>query len=315
MFSAFTGFGMLEFSSAAPRAQSIYESLVSMNGGNFDDTFSGPMCAEWYAIAMAVGAAADTLERSENQADPPTVHELLPVQESMYGIPPGPYDSADTRRATLAARYLLTACPTTPVVTQALRLLCGDDFIAWLPNTVAGPSPATIPLLKCQSTAARSKVLKLLDDVYLVGVPVPIRYDHLYDDATPLLVGETVVLAPGKFGTEEIVTVLASWFDGDKSVMQVVVTRPHELGTFGVTGAFPNWSSYRKNQLVVVKHGRATDPILRAKIDGQLTRMIGGTCAWDIVEETTTPGVAGPIRVGQPSIGIVPIGTVTYVTP
>jgi hypothetical protein len=320
MLSAFSPFGMLEFSSKPPRAQSIYESLVSMHGGNFDDNFSGPLNAEWYAHAMAIGAARDTLERAENQADPDTVHEMLPVQESMYGLAPGPYDSADTRRATLKSRYLLMQRPTIPVVTQVLRLLCGDDFLAWVPNTSADPSPATIPTLECQDVTVRRKVLTLLDPAVAVGVPELVRYEHQFDDTTPLLAGETVVLDPGKRGIEELVTVQASYWDDtpdtrEKPLIRIVVTRPHEAGAFGVSGSFPNWSSYRSNQLIVVKHGRATDPILRAKIDMQLTRMFGGTCTWDIVEESETPGVAGPFKVGESGIGIVPLGTITYVTP
>ena len=311
MFSAFTGWGAFEFSSAPPRAMSIYQSLVSMNGGNFDDTFSGPMCAEWYAIAMAIGAARDTLERAENQADPATVHEMLPVQESMYELSPGPSDSANDRRATLSARYAVALEPSLQNVTQALRLLLGADFVAWVPNPVAAPSPATIPASICKLPTARFKIVTLLDPVLIVGSPQLVRYRATAGDPTDLRVQEVVVVDPGLSGIQEAVTVLEVPVDG---FLRAQFANGHESGSIGITGSFPNWSSFKKNSLVVVKNGRAHDPILRAKVNDLLSRMLSGTSTWDVVQENVTPGTAGPFRVGQPSIGTVPIGTATYVS-
>ena len=196
MLSAFTGWGMLEFSSATPRAQSIYQSLVSINGGNFDDTFSGPICAEWYAIAMAAGAARDTLERSENQADPQTVHELLPVLEGMYGLAPGASDSANTRRDMLSARYAVALEPSQQNVTQALRLLLGSDFVAWAPNPVCNPSPDTIPIALCKAPTARFKTVKFLDPVLSVAAPIYMRYLPIDGDSTDLQDQECSALRP-----------------------------------------------------------------------------------------------------------------------
>ena len=321
MLSAFTGFGNLEFSSKPPRAQSIYESLVSMNGGNFDDNFSGPINAEWYAIAMAAGCARDTLERVENQADPETVHEMLPVQESMYGLSPGPFDSTNARRAALAARYAVARRPTLPNVTQALRLLLGEDFVAWVPNPVATPSPAAIPADKCKAATARFKTLRLLDNVTSVGSQ-RVRYTPLDGDATDLQDRETVVIDPGLSGIEELITVI-----GPRDGVKILATDPDPVGAFtatfanahaagavGITSAWPNWSSYKKHSLVIVKNGRATDPILRAKVTDLLSRMLSGSSTWDVVQENTTPGTCGPFRVGEPGIGIVPIGAASYVS-
>lgn len=309
MFSAFTAWGFLEFSSSPPRAQAIYESLVSMNGGNFDDTFSGPMNAEWYAIAMAIAAARDTLERAENQADPKTVHEMLPVQEGMYGLSPGPFDSADDRRAALAARYAVALPPTFPNVTQALRLLLGDDFVAWVPNPVYTPSPATIPAEKCKAPTARFKTIRLLDNITQLGTQ-RVRYAALDGDAADLQDQEVVVVDPGLLGIEESITVLAP---GDGS-LSATFTRAHAIGALGITSSWPNWLNYKKHSLVIVKHGRAVSPPLRAKIGDLLARMLSATATWDVVQANTLPITSGPIRVGEPSIGIVPIGIATYVS-
>lgn len=314
MFSAFTAWGNLAFSSAPPRAQSVYESIVSMNGGNFDDTFSGPMCAEWYALAMAIGAARDTLERAENQADPKTVHEMLPVQEGMYGLAPGPLDTANDRRAALEARYKVALRPSQPNVTQALRLLLGSDFVAWVPNPVAEPSPTAIPAALCKPTTARFKKITLLEPVLRVGVPLRIAYSFdvkTGGDAAELQDRETLVVDPGLLGIQESITVLGAPANGH---LVAQFANGHAAGALGFTGSFPNWSSFKKNSLVVVKNGRAHDPIIRAKVNDLLARMLSGTSTWDVVQENLSPGTAGPIRVGQPSIGTVPIGTATYVS-
>jgi hypothetical protein len=330
MLSAFTGWGMLEFSSAAPRAESIYESLVSMSGGNFDDTFSGPMCAEWYALAMAIGSARDTLERAENQADPATVHEMLPVLEGMYGLSPGPFDSADDRRATLAARYAVALMPTQQNVTQALRLLLGDYFVAWVPSSAASPSPATIPDTMCKLPTARFKTVALLDPVLNIAAPARVRYRALDGDPSDLQDRETLVFDPGLSGIQESVTVLGVptvltelRADSTGAVKSVVIggiltaqfTNGHAAGALGFTGSFPNWSSFKKHSLVVVESGLANDPTVRSKVNDLLSRMLSGTSTWDVVEEEfTTPGTTGPILVGHPSIGIVPIGPSSYVS-
>jgi hypothetical protein len=310
MFSAFSAWGMLEFSSAPPRAQSIYNSIASMNGGNFDDTFSGPMCAEWYAMAMAAGAVRDTLERAENQGDPQTVHELLPVQEHMYELAPGPTDSVNTRRASLAARYLVALEPNVQNVTQALRVLLGTDFVAWVPNSTASPSPAAIPTAMCKSPYARIKTIVLRTAVSDTSRVVSIPYLPGLGDSADLFDGDTVVIDPGSTSLQEVITVHGT----PNGWLNVQFANTHEAGTIGTVGAFPNWSSFKKNSLVVVKNGRASDPILRAKACDLLARMLSGTSTWDIVQENVTPGSAGPFRVEQPSIGTVPIGTKTYVS-
>lgn len=311
MFSAFSPWGMLEFSSSPPRAQSIYESLVAMHGGNIDDTFSGPLCAEWYAHAMAAGAARDTLERAENQADPLTVHELLPVQEGMYGLSVGPVDSANTRRAALAARYMVALEPSQQNVSQALRLLLGVDFVAWVPNPVASPSPTLIPAAMCKAVGSRVKTVTLLSGITNNTTPQTVRYSATSGDAVDLQGQEVIIVDPGLSGIQEAVTVLSTPRGG---LLTAQFSFAHAAGALAITQSFPNWSSFKKNSVVVVKNGRANDPVLRAKVNDLLSRMLSGTSTWDIVNENSTPGTAGPIRVGQPSIGTVPIGTVTYVS-
>jgi hypothetical protein len=324
MFSAFTSWGNLTFSSSPPRAQSIYESLVSMNGGNFDDKFSGPMNAEWYAIAMAAGEARDTLERAENQSGPKTVHEMLPVQEGMYGLAPGPYDSANDRRAVLEARYKVALVPSPQNVTQALRLTLGDDFVAWVPNQVTDPSPALIPTALCKDVTARFKVITLRTRVLIAGAPIRVLYEQSKitgGDTMALQDQEFIVVDPGLNGIQEAVKVTApserdSSTDPDKRVGEFTATFTvgHDLGAIALTQSFPNWSSYKKNSLVVVKNGKAHDPLIVAKVADLLSRMLGGTSTWDVVQENPAPGSAGPFLVGQPCIGTVPIGLTTYVT-
>jgi hypothetical protein len=311
MFSAFTGWGFLAFSSAPPRGQSIYEAIVSMNGGNFDDTFAGPMCAEWYATAMAIARARDTLERAENQADPLAVHEMLPVQEGMYGLAPGPTDSANDRRATLAARYAVALEPSQQNVTRALRVLLGDDFVAWVPNLVASPSPASIPAAQCKPANARFKTIILQGFVVGDNTQQRVAFRHEDGDSAELQDREVVVIDPGLSGIEEAVTVLGPPLGG-MFVAQFAMT--HAAGARGITSSFPNWSSFKKNSLVVVKRGRAHDPVLRAKVSDLLSRMLSGTSTWDVVQENVIAGTAGPLLVGQPGIGTVPIGLTTYVT-
>lgn len=325
MFSAFTPFGLLGFSSQVPRAEAIYNALAEASGGNFENTFEGPVCADWYATAMAVAGAREALERAENQADPETVHEMLPVQESMYGLSVGPSDTANTRRSTLAARYKVALPPTRTNVARALQLLLGEDFRAWVPNPIASPSSADPPG-GCKPATARLKLMRLLLPVLYTGTPLDVRYQVLRADGGPLAPGETLVIDPGQLGIEETVTVLAGGAERRAAngtlcgAFQAVFTHAHEGGTLSdevgarcFAGPFPSWTSYKKNSLVVVKSGRAADPVLRARVDDVLMRMISGTSTWDIVNETSL-GHAGPFRVGVPGIGTAALGDITYVS-
>src|SRR5688572_2166024 len=105
LLSAFTTFGHFAFSSETPRAQAIYESIRDGQGASPNEDFDSALSSRWYAQAMAIAAARSTLERAGNQADPTKVHELLPVQERMWGIIPPALASSDERRAALTIQY------------------------------------------------------------------------------------------------------------------------------------------------------------------------------------------------------------------
>lgn len=89
LFSDFTPFGLLDFSSADSDAEKVYRALKANYGEEaFDYTIGTEHEADVYATAMAIGAARATVLRAGNQHDPRTAFELLPAHEASLGIVP-----------------------------------------------------------------------------------------------------------------------------------------------------------------------------------------------------------------------------------
>jgi len=76
------------------------------------------------------------------------------------------------------------------------------------------------------------------------------------------------------------------------------------------TAPFPYWVSSKRHNVIVLKAAAAADPEKRRQVNELLGRMLRGVSTWDIAAEST-PGHAGPFKVGEGLLGVTPIGDLT----
>lgn len=317
-FSAFARLGGgFRFSSQPPLAQQFYEQLRDSDGGVYQaDSFTGPVAARRFALAMMAARAAYTLERAANQSDPLKLWDMLTTFESMYGLSPSPTDTLQSRRNAVALAMVLSRGPRRGNVEDQLRTALGSDFRAWI--TTPAPTSAdqtTFAALQghgfpsSPETIGRFddppnwKAILLLDPVAFCGVPVTVHWQAVSGATDTIAVGDQFVVAPRLKGIQELVTVTAR----TNTTLTATFANAHESSTMALRMPWPSWWSIQKHSLVVVKNGRATDPVLRQRVLQLLRILLGTTSSWDIVEENTTPGTTGPFIPGQGKPGITPI--------
>ncbi len=312
--SRWTPCGMLRFSSKPSLAETIEKSIARAQGGNFSEEDESLMAAKRYATAMAIARAGLTLERAGNQAEPTKAYEMLPVLEGMYGITPGREATLPARRALLAARYKLSNGSRRENFETQLRAELGDDFVAYRTTTSAEAAqvpatPASGPgTFKAPTT--RYKVIRFTQSIATgLGAPQWVTFESVSGDTAPPRANETIVVDPGRLGQQEKVTVLA--VNSGFTEVQLTLTRPHEAGTLATFYGFPFWGSTKKHSLIVVKNGKTT-PENRRKVNEIMGRIATGTSTWDLVEENSVAGSTGPTKVGEASLGMKPIGTISY---
>jgi hypothetical protein len=309
-FSAFTPFGMLAFSGQPSRAEQIHRSIKASHGADVvTEDPEGALPARWYAWAMAIARASYTLERAGNQADPRRVTEMLPVMEAAFGVTPGYNDTIEQRRAVLASRHLLATGNIQQSVLVALQTALGSDFVAWrpTPQSEATSYPPPSAAYGSFKQDARIKVVTTLSSVAFNNTPVWVRYRHRSGDSSPLQAGEVIVIDPGRVGQSERVTIT----EAAETRFLATFVRAHEAGALMTTASHPFWFNTLRHSLVVVKNGRALNPEVRRKVHETLNLFLQGSASWDIVEENSAPGSAGPFRINQSGIGIVPLGTIS----
>jgi hypothetical protein len=311
-FSRFARFGHFGFTSKKPRPQPIYESIRDAQGGTVTDDDDGLMPARHYAWAMRIAAAKATLERAKNQAEPLQVRDLLPVQEGMYTLVPGPFETMQERRAALAAKYKLGLPGSFQNVQAQLMFILGADFVAYrpMPSTEAGQSPSTPGTGPGTFKPAtnRIKIVKITQSISTgLGAPQWVSFTNYFGDVNPLQVGEEVVVEAGTIGWQEKVTVLGV----KPEQFQATFTRAHEPNSLATTAPFPYWLSTQRHHLVVVKNGRANDLELRRKVNELMAVVVRGSSTWDIVEANIGGTQVGPFIPGSGKPYITTIGTIT----
>jgi len=171
LFSCFTGFGFLEFSSAPSECEKVYNALV--NG--YRDPRTGTMTidvspgthkeAQVYAWACAIAAARVTLLRAGNELRPETSYELLTSHEEKFGMTPAPNDTVAQRRAALRAAQLGARGPRYEAVWEGLRAIYGDLLVAYRPISTGEaeaypPNPGEVGLfLRPDAVAKNVRIL------------------------------------------------------------------------------------------------------------------------------------------------------------
>jgi hypothetical protein len=307
-FSAFSRFGHYRFTSKPPRGETIFRAMRESNGGVFGaEAFDGPLAGRWFAWAMGIARARSTLERAKNQADPLKVYDLLTTQERHYGLAPLPAESLKQRREALAGRYQVFLGPTRGIVEDALRTALGDDFVAWVTREASEddvfPEQPWLTDGIFETQLPRWTTIRLTQSVAQLGVPLTRTYQYVAGDTAPLAADTKLVVAPGQFGQQELITLSAV----TPATITATFVRPHEANTECYLRSWPWWFSNSKHSLVVVGNGRARDRNVLRLVHDTLGRLLGGTSTWDVVEENSTPGTAGPFIANQGEPGITPI--------
>lgn len=184
VFSCFTGFGFLEFSSAPSECEKIYRSLLSSyrdpNSGlqTIDTSIGTHKEAVIYGWANAIGAAMVTLRRAANELRPETSYQLLEAHEERFGMAPAATDSVADRQAALAAKQKAARGPRHEAVMEALGAILGDDLVAYRPISVAEAEayPTTLEDAAAQAIFRRpdavAKSIRLLTAVARNAAPV-----------------------------------------------------------------------------------------------------------------------------------------------
>ncbi len=315
--SAFKRYGNgFRCSSRKPLGQVLYEQIRDSHGGVYgtEGSFEGPAAGRWFALAMTAARARTTLERAENQANPLKAYDLLRAHVGHYGIVLDGTPSVSDYRAALAAAMKLSLGPRRGNVEYQLRTALGGDFVAWV--TTPASSTTSYPDSPWTGLSTRQgifndppvwKTIRITQNIHFVGLSggglQTVTFEHVSGDTGTLVVGDKLVVAPGKFGQQELVIVLAR----TDSTFQALFRRPHEANEVAFRRPWPFWMSTAKHSLVVVPHGRARDRVLRDKVRRLLHKLLGATSTWDVVEENSTPGTTGGFLPGVGEPGITPI--------
>jgi hypothetical protein len=295
-FSAFAPFGLSEFSSAEPIAETIYRGINSAIGAGkaFDVTEGTDIEATNFADAIAIACAQTTLTRAKLNIYPETAYEKLPAHEAAFQVSPEVNSTVPERRAILAAKNLASRGSREEALVTGLRTLLGSDFVhlysvpvadreVW-PTTIGGApglySRVDIP----------AKTLRLLDPIapdFSVSGSVKVPYenwDTSQADET-IAVGEELVIEPEIPGGAEVVTVTASSVESGVRYLTATFTRPHPNDCAATTRQTPIQTSTKRHFLVVLKVAAAQNVENRRKVHELMRSVVRGVSTWSIVHE------------------------------
>lgn len=318
--SIFTPLGALELSGETPMGQKIFEARRRALGygtpdRSFDFTEGTLLDGYCYAAAMLDAGQAAYLKRAADQAIPSRTVEALPIREREYGIVPAAGDTVADRQAAYEARRLAPEGARYTNVVESLRTLLGDAFVAYrttLPAeivtypTALGDQPMNLQLpevpRKLVTVTPAISVLGAQTVAYAV-IDQPI--DPEGQAITDLLVGDTLVVDPGKMGIEErvVVTAVAS------GTFTATFAKPHDAGALGTTAPYPRWSSTQRRSFVVVTEAPAVDPETRRKIHDAMRGLTRSVSTWAIVPASGDS--AGPFIPGFGIPGVTPVEALT----
>lgn len=301
LYSAFTGYGHLAYSSRTPRAQVVYESLREGMGDLYDETFDGIQQGRLYAQAMCIASAQLQLERAANNANPSKATELLALLEQDYQVTPEYGATLEERRAELAARAEASKGCSRTVVEAALSNLLGSDFVDFI--TVPDPedvvtwpsSPGTVGVFA--AAGAQKKSFVIAPAVSITLTPITVGYTTIAGSEKPIA-GESYTVDPDSRGAPERVTILSS----TATTITATFTTAHEPGTVATT-PHPMWISNQRYNLIRVTRSCAQDPVKVRKINELMARMLRGVSQWGI---STTLGFLTPDDpvLGDPRVAI-----------
>lgn len=250
-YSVFNSYGNLEYSSAPPAAEKIYNSLrasyvdrktgiaaVDLTPGTYHE-------AKLYALAMALGDASNSTVRASNQEDALTATESIPHFEKAYRLSPRLTMTLEQRRAAVARRRLLSRGNRRETLYDELTTILGaaliavrpiviDEAITWPSDPSAGPGVFARP-------EQPASVVRLLDPVTAVGETTCDSYSES-NQSNIYAVGNGTIDAAGQTFTGNGTYVSAVRFYLKKSgtpLGTAVVKIYAHTGTFGGADGLP----------------------------------------------------------------------------
>lgn len=318
LLSAFTPFGLLEFSSEPSIAERIHESMwANLNGGreNFARDDGGHMGGKIYADAMGLAWAMQAARRTQASIDPAQAHDLLPALEAAYGLVVSETATLSERRTALALAERAGQLGNAANISQALADLLGADFVQYRNSTYAESSvfpsnPAVGPGLFGASSMARvlGKTTTGLS-VDLDGTALTVGYTNIdgqvVADADRVQTGMRLVVEADRPDLAERVLVQAASTSG-VATFTAAFTKPHPEGAVIVAMPWPYWFSTKRHSLIQVTATAAADPEIRRKVHSLMRRMARGVSTWAIC------GNAGPFTLDSATLGILdatPLGS------
>lgn len=320
LFSSFTPFGSLEYSSDPSLVEKFYDAnIANLNthpDENFDIHPGTNIDAQIYARSRVQAAAVYTLRRAYNNASPGGATETLPLLESEFQVLPGPQDSIPDRRAVLAARALLPLGATFINITNALTALLGTGFKYYRVTTAAeavnyptngGDQPGNFTL---PSTVIKNYRLTYGVSIGL-GSPQTVIYLATALGTPPLLNGDKLVIEPEIFGQTESVEVSST----TATTFVATFDKSHEPNCYVTTTPYPFWISTQRKAFIIVTRAVAEDAEKRRRIHELMNRMARGVSTWDILPDDGSGTATSVYTIGNAitgRVGYAPIAVVTY---
>jgi hypothetical protein len=308
LFSCFTPFGALAFSSAPSLVQKIYDAnianLNSEPNENFDVTVGTNIETMIYARSRVQAASRYALMRAYNNAEPARSTDTIPTHEKEYQVVPGPNDDLTARRAVLAARALLPNGATYVNVSNALLALLGSGFKFYRVTTpaesvdfpaTAGASPGNFVL---PATIIKHFLITSIVSVGL-GAPQIVTYSE-FEAGTPDLVNGDILTVDGAiYGETERITVSAV----TASAFTATFTKAHGPNTFATTAPYPFWHSTARHAHIIVTRAVAEDEDKRRQINELLARMLRGVSTWSIEPDNASSTASAQYLIGDAVLG------------
>jgi hypothetical protein len=309
LFSCFTPFGVLAFSSKPSEAQKQYQVIGTQLDQALDTTPGYPTSedneGEKYANARHLARQVLALQHAGYQRDVTKASDLLPLREADYQVTPGPYDTLVQRQNRLLALRALPLGATTSNITSALSALLGSGFIKL--RTVAHTElTSNLPTSNFQPPGIIPKFLQLAYPIAVTGSQWATYQNLDTTIAAPvtLALGDKVTVGGENNSQAEVVSVTGLRSVAAGLQFQATFTQSHDAGSTVTTMPFPRWTSSQSFLYVEVTAAVASNPVQRQQIDAIMQKLTRGTVEW------ATVSVASGL-VTQFQIATTPLGTGT----
>jgi hypothetical protein len=310
VFSAFTPFGALRFSSRPSHGEQFYREMVKSlgSGANYSDDFDSLVAARLYAWAMALGRCKYEIERLGHQWDPRRALEGLPVLERELGIVPDRGATIAQRRAEVVVASRIARGGNRSNVEAVLGELFGADFVAYVttPPADAVVWPENPPDTGVYDRPGSPRaVLQALDSVIHNHAPVDVRCELVAGEIGSVRAGRRFVIDSGNYARVEAVEIDSVSSAGGNIVITATFTRPHTKGVLLATGRQPNQATSRRHNLFVMSATAAADAKKRRRLHKAAHRLVRSISTWSVTDGSG-PFLAGVSLPGITTIGALP---------